>query len=194
MTDEGIIEKGDNMSEKNKKWLYSLLEMLAVIVITIGIFKFVVIPVRIDGISMENTLHDKSIAMINAIGAKEENIHRFDIVVIYSETLKEKIIKRVIGMPGDTIEFKDDILYVNNQETPQDFLDKDFVEESKITYNAKNFTDDFKVTVNEGEYFVMGDNRLRSTDSRDLGAFTIDDIIGMKGLVIFPFDDVQWIK
>ncbi len=194
MTDEGIIEKGDNMSEKNKKWLYSLLEMLAVIVITIGIFKFVVIPVRIDGISMENTLHDKSIAMINAIGVKEENIHRFDIVVIYSETLKEKIIKRVIGMPGDTIEFKDDILYVNNQETPQDFLDKDFVEESKITYNAKNFTDDFKVTVNEGEYFVMGDNRLRSTDSRDLGAFTIDDIIGMKGLVIFPFDDVQWIK
>ncbi len=194
MTDEGIIEKGDNMSEKNKKWLYSLLEMLAVIVITIGIFKFVVIPVRIDGISMENTLHDKSIAMINAIGVKEENIHRFDIVVIYSETLKEKIIKRVIGMPGDTIEFKDDILYVNNQETPQDFLDKDFVEESKITYNAKNFTDDFKVTVNEGEYFVMGDNRLRSTDSRDLGAFTIDDIIGMKGLVIFPFNDVQWIK
>jgi signal peptidase I len=194
MADEGIIEKGDNMSEKNKKWLYSLLEMLAVIVITIGIFKFVVIPVRIDGISMENTLHDKSIAMINAIGVKEENIHRFDIVVIYSETLKEKIIKRVIGMPGDTIEFKDDILYVNNQETPQDFLDKDFVEESKITYNAKNFTDDFKVTVNEGEYFVMGDNRLRSTDSRDLGAFTIDDIIGMKGLVIFPFDDVQWIK
>ena len=194
MADEGIIEKGDNMSEKNKKWLYSLLEMLAVIVITIGIFKFVVIPVRIDGISMENTLHDKSIAMINAIGVKEENIHRFDIVVIYSETLKEKIIKRVIGMPGDTIEFKDDILYVNNQETPQDFLDKDFVEESKITYNAKNFTDDFKVTVNEGEYFVMGDNRLRSTDSRDLGAFTIDDIIGMKGLVIFPFNDVQWIK
>lgn len=169
-------------------------EMLAVIVITIGIFKFVVIPVRIDAISMENTLHDKSIAMINAIGVKEENIHRFDIVVIYSETLKEKIIKRVIGMPGDTIEFKDDILYVNNQETPQDFLDKDFVEESKITYNAKNFTDDFKVTVNEGEYFVMGDNRLRSTDSRDLGAFTIDDIIGMKGLVIFPFNDVQWIK
>ncbi|WP_049945505.1 signal peptidase I [Candidatus Stoquefichus massiliensis] len=182
------------MSEKNKKWLYPLLEMIAVIAITIGIFKFVVIPVRIDGISMENTLHDQSIAMINAIGVSEENIHRFDVVVIYSEALKEKIIKRVIGMPGDTVEFKDDILYINNQQMNQDFLDQDFVDESKITYNAQNFTDDFKVTVSDEEYFVMGDNRLRSTDSRDLGTFRINDIIGVKGLVIFPFDEIQWIQ
>ncbi len=191
---KGIIGKGDNMSEKNKKWLYPLLEMIAVIAITIGIFKFVVIPVRIDGISMENTLHDQSIAMINAIGVSEENIHRFDVVVIYSEALKEKIIKRVIGMPGDTVEFKDDILYINNQQMNQDFLDQDFVDESKITYNAQNFTDDFKVTVSDEEYFVMGDNRLRSTDSRDLGTFRINDIIGVKGLVIFPFDEIQWIQ
>ena len=191
---KGIIGKGDNMSEKNKKWLYPLLEMIAVIAITIGIFKFVVIPVRIDGISMENTLHDQSIAMINAIGVSEENIHRFDVVGIYSEALKEKIIKRVIGMPGDTVEFKDDILYINNQQMNQDFLDQDFVDESKITYNAQNFTDDFKVTVSDEEYFVMGDNRLRSTDSRDLGTFRINDIIGVKGLVIFPFDEIQWIQ
>lgn len=182
------------MNEKNKKWLYPLIEMIAVIAITIGIFKFVVIPVRIDGISMENTLHDQSIAMINAIGVNEENIHRFDIVVIYSEALKEKIIKRVIGMPGDTVEFKDDILYINNQQMNQDFLDYNFVEESKITYNTQNFTDDFKVTVGDEEYFVMGDNRLRSTDSRDLGTFRITDIIGVKGLVVFPFDEIQWIQ
>ena len=86
------------------------------------------------------------------------------------------------------------ILYVNNQVTPQDFLDMNFVNESKITYNVERFTDDFKVVVGEGEYFVMGDNRLRSTDSRELGTFTIDDIIGMKGLVIFPFDSVQWLE
>ncbi|MFR7590825.1 MAG: signal peptidase I [Longibaculum sp.] len=176
-----------------KKYVYSIIELIAVIIITTCIFKFVVIPVRIDGVSMENTLHDQSIALINAIGVKEENVKRFDVVVLYSEQLNEKIIKRVIGMPGDHIEFKNDVLYVNNQKMEQDFLDSDFVENSKITYNVQQFTDDFSVDVGEGEYFVMGDNRLRSTDSRELGTFTIKDILGLKGVVIYPFDAVQWI-
>jgi len=179
--------------ENKKKYLFSIIEMVFVVVITICIFKFVVIPVRIDGSSMENTLYDQDIALINAIGVKEENIQRFDIVVIYSDILDEKIIKRVIGLPGDTIKFKNDVLYVNGVETAQDFLDPEFVEKSKITYNTDVFTEDFKVTVEEGKFFVMGDNRLRSTDSRDLGAFTIDDIIGTKGAVIFPFSDIQWL-
>ena len=59
------------MDKQKKKWIASLLEMLGVIVLTVAIFKFVVIPVRIDGISMENTLHDQSVAMINAIGVSE---------------------------------------------------------------------------------------------------------------------------
>lgn len=184
--------KGDIMENK-KKYIFSLIEMIVVIAITVCIFKFVVIPVRIDGSSMENTLHDQDIALINAIGVKADNIERFDIVVVYSDVLDEKIIKRIIGLPGDTIEFKHDVLYINGVETEQDFLDPKFVEESKEAYNAQNFTDDFKTTVGEGEYFVMGDNRLRSTDSREIGTFTIDDIIGSKGIVIFPFSDIQWL-
>ena len=84
-------------------------------------------------------------------------------------------------------------MYINGEKMNQDFLDSDFVEQSKITYNVSQFTDDFKVKVDERKYFVMGDNRLRSTDSRELGAFTLDDIIGVKGLVIYPFSDIQWI-
>lgn len=143
---------------------------------------------------MENTLHDEDIALINAIGVKEENIQRFDVVVIYSDVLDEKIIKRVIGLPGETIEFKNDVLYVNGKEIKQDFLDEQFVKESKLNYNANYFTEDFKVKVGQGEFFVMGDNRLRSTDSRVLGTFKIDDIIGSKGAVIFPFSDIQWLN
>ncbi len=178
----------------NKKKLYvSIVEIIVVIAVTIGIFKFVVIPVRIEGISMENTLHDHSIAMINAMGIQEDNIHRFDIVVIDSQQLNEKIIKRVIGLPNETVRFENDELYINDELVQQDFLDQDFVEESKLTYNVEQFTDDFEVTLQDGEYFVMGDNRLRSTDSRELGTFTIDDFVGMKGLVIYPFTDIQWI-
>ncbi len=178
----------------NKKKLYvSIVEIIVVIAVTIGIFKFVVIPVRIEGISMENTLHDHSIAMINAMGIQEDNIHRFDIVVIDSQQLNEKIIKRVIGLPNETVRFENDELYINDELVQQDFLDQDFVEESKLTYNVEQFTDDFEVTLQDGEYFVMGDNRLRSTDSRELGPFTIDDFVGTKGLVIYPFTDIQWI-
>lgn len=178
---------------KKKKYLYSMIEMVIVVVITACIFKFVVIPVKIDGSSMENNLHDNSIALINAIGVNEKNIKRFDVVVLYSEQLHERIIKRVIGLPGETVEFKNDVLYINGQVVEQDFLDSDFVNESKITYNASLFTNDFLYEVGEGEYFVMGDNRLRSTDSRDLGTFKIDDMIGSQGIVIFPFDAISFI-
>lgn len=180
--------------KKIKKYWASLLEMIVVVAITLCVFKFVVIPVRIEGISMENTLYDGNIALVNAIGVKEENIQRFDVVVLYSDELDEKIIKRVIALPHDTIEFKNDILYVNGEEMSQDFLDPSFVKESKLNYNRELFTDDFKTTVGEHEFFVMGDNRLRSTDSRELGTFTIDDFIGVKGVVIYPFSRIQWLN
>ena len=181
------------METNKKKYLYPLLEMLIVVVVTVCVFKYIVIPVRIDGSSMENGLHNNNVALINAIGVNENNIKRFDVVVAYCEALDEKIIKRVIGMPGDIIEFNNDTLYVNGQKEEQEFLDSKFVNESKITYNSDKFTDDFKVTVNKDEYFLMGDNRLRSADSREFGGFTIDKILGVQGLVIYPLSDIQWL-
>lgn len=181
------------METNKKKYIYSILEMVVVVVVTVCVFKYIVIPVRIDGISMENGLHDENIALINAIGVNEENMKRFDVVVAYCEALNEKIIKRVIGMPGDTVEFKDDILFINGKVIEQDFLDKEFVDSSKVTYNADKFTDDFKAVVDSDEYFLMGDNRLRSADSREFGGFTIDKILGIQGLVIYPLTDIQWL-
>ena len=179
--------------DNKRKWIASTIEMIVVMALTFVIFKYVVIPVRIDGSSMENTLHDDNIALMNAWSIDEDDIDYFDVVVVYSEELDEKIIKRVIGLPGDTVEFKDDILYINGVEKSQDFLDESFVEKSKRTYNSDVFTHDFKVEVGDDEYFVMGDNRLRSTDSRELGCFQIDDFIGVKGIVIFPFSAIQWL-
>ena len=142
---------------------------------------------------MANTLHDEDVALVNAIGVNEKNIKRFDVVVAYSEELDEKIIKRVVGLPGETIAFENDVLYVDEKEVKQDFLDSYFVEQSCITYNTENFTEDFQITLGEDEYFLMGDNRLASTDSRVLGPFSIDDILGSQGVVIYPFSHIQWL-
>ena len=112
---------------------------------------------------------------------------------MYSSELNEKIIKRVIGLPGEHIIYKDDKLYVNGQFVEQNFFDKKFIEESKKQNNVSLFTNDFEVTVGNDEIFVLGDNRLRSTDSRVLGCFSFDDVLGKQGMILYPFSDIQWI-
>lgn len=187
---EDIKEKNNS---KMKEIIKSVVEMIICAIAILILFTYVIVPVRIEGISMENTLDDGNIAFINAIDSKDGNVERFDIVVLYSKDLDEKIIKRVIGLPGDHIVYKNDQLYINDEYIKETFFDQEFVENSKKQYSTSYFTDDFEAIVGENEIFVMGDNRLRSTDSRDLGCFSFDDIIGKQGIVVFPFSDIQWL-
>lgn len=179
----------------NKKEIVRfLLEMVALVVVTALIFTKIVIPVRVDGESMYPTLHDKDVAVVNALYLSKSDIKRFDIIVLKSEELDKDIIKRVIGLPGDTIVFKDDKLYINGTYYSEDYLDKEYVEEAKERYSATLFTNDFEITLADDEIFVMGDNRLRSADSRTLGTFEYSDIIGKKGLIIYPFSNMKFIS
>ena len=161
-------------------------------------------PVSVDGHSMDPTLqHQEKLVMF-----KTTSIDRFDIVVA-SETDsdgKEKlIVKRVVGMPGDTIRYENDVLYINDQEVDEPYLDeylaafqKDKLQE-EYAYNkqfqavaqaAQAFTQDangsvdFSLTVPEGQYYLLGDDRLVSLDSRSVGTFARDNI---KGEVVFRF-------
>ncbi|HFI0621325.1 TPA: signal peptidase I [Streptococcus suis] len=161
-------------------------------------------PVSVDGHSMDPTLqHQEKLVMF-----KTTSIDRFDIVVA-SETDsdgKEKlIVKRVVGMPGDTIRYENDVLYINDQEVDEPYLDeylaafqKDKLQE-EYAYNkqfqavaqaAQAFTQDangyvdFTVTIPEGQYYLLGDDRLVSLDSRSVGTFARDKI---KGEVVFRF-------
>lgn len=182
------------MDEQNKKNIMkSVLETVIIAGIVFVLFTFIVIPVRIQGKSMENTLFNNDIVLINGLGGKIGDIHRFDVVVLDCDELNERIIKRVIGLPGDHIVYKNDELYINGEHIKQSFLDQDFIKYSKQQYSVSFFTNDFEARVGENEIFVLGDNRLRSTDSRDLGNFTFDEIVGKEGLVIFPLDDIKWL-
>lgn len=182
------------MDEQNKKNIMkSVLETVIIAGIVFVLFTFIVIPVRIQGKSMENTLFNNDIVLINGLGGKIGDIHRFDVVVLDCDELNERIIKRVIGLPGDHIVYKNDELYINGEHIKQSFLDQDFIKYSKQQYSVSFFTNDFEARVGENEIFVLGDNRLRSTDSRDLGNFSFDEIVGKEGLVIFPLDDIKWL-
>ena len=121
---------------------------------------------------MNNTLKDGDIMILNIIGYKTSNIKRFDIVVV--DNGKDYLIKRVIGLPNEEIEYKDNKLYINGK------LVKD-------KYGNGN-TKDFKVTVNNNSYYVLGDNREDSLDSRYYGSFNKKKILGKTNFTLFPFN------
>ena len=130
--------------------------VIAVVLVTC-VIRTVIKPVIVHGQSMSPTYHENQYV----IGHWFVNIDRFDVVVIDVDDLQ--LIKRVIGLPGETIMYKDNQLYVNNT----------LVED---TYGNGN-TADFMITLGKDEYFCMGDNREHSIDSRSYGAFNYDQIV-----------------
>lgn len=119
---------------------------------------------------MNPTLNDKDIMILNEISYGFSDIVRFDIVVVKEEN--EYLIKRIIGLPGEKIEYKDNKLYIDGKYVKEDFKHME--------------TMDFSTTLGEDEYFIMGDNRTNSTDSRIFGPISRDEIIGKTSLTILP--------
>ncbi|MBR3210874.1 MAG: signal peptidase I [Bacilli bacterium] len=143
-----------------------------VFLIAIILFKtFCYAPVYVSGDSMLTTLKDGDIMILDIIGSHKD-YKRFDIVVVNNG--KELIIKRVIGLPGETIEYKSNQLYVNGKKV-------------KDPYGSTK-TDDFSTKVPQGKYYVLGDNRQNSMDSRFYGAFSKKQLRGKTKFVIFPFN------
>lgn len=177
-----------------KEVVKSVVELALVASATFVIFTYIVKPISIEGSSMKPTVIDKDLAVVDAIGLQQNGVKRFDVVIVDSDRLQDHLIKRVIGLPGETIEYKDDKLYVNDVYVEEPFLDKTFMEASKMESKKDLFTNNFRITLLDGEYFVMGDNRLHSEDSRALGAFRLDEFVGKNGFVIFPFSHFGWIK
>ncbi|KXT74703.1 Signal peptidase I [Streptococcus sp. DD10] len=165
--------------------------------------------VRVDGHSMDPTLADGE----NLIISKISPINRFDIVVAEEEEdgTKKAIVKRVVGMPGDTIRYDNDKLYINGKETEEPYLkeyialfQKDKLQETysysqnfqlraqqalAFTVND-NWDTNFTITVPEGEYLLLGDDRLVSKDSRQVGTFKKDQITGEVIFRFWPFNRI----
>lgn len=164
--------------EQIKKWLKEnlLFTILLLIIIIIRIFFYS--PIRVNGSSMYPTLQDKEFMILNKIGL-QKGINRFDIVVV--ESNGKYIIKRVIGLPGESIMYSDNKLYINGK----------VIEDNYSKSETENFEN---VILKDNEYFVMGDNREVSKDSRVIGPVNIKNIKGKTNLVIFPFDKIGFVE
>lgn len=156
-----------------KKIIKEVIPFIAIILVVLFVKQFIVTPVQVNGDSMYPTLKNGDLMILNRLSYNFGSINRFDIVVVSKDD--SYIIKRVIGLPGEKIEFKDNVLYINDEETDEPFL-KDTVT-----------TDDFVTYVGDDCYFVMGDNRSISLDSRILGCFKMEKIKGKTSFTFFPF-------
>lgn len=153
-----------------KNYIKEFLPYFMIILVVVLIKTFVVSPIRVNGASMDPTLNDKDIMLLDEISYRFSDIERFDIVVVKEED--EYLIKRVIGLPGETVEYKNDKLYIDGKYVKEDFKHKE--------------TFDFSTTLGKDEYFIMGDNRTNSTDSRVFGPISRDKIMGKTLLTILP--------
>lgn len=139
-----------------------------IILIVVLIRTFLVTPIRVNGSSMSTTLENGNFMILKKYDKK---IDRFDIIVI--KRGKENLIKRVIGLPKEDIKYEGNELFINDELVENDF--------------GTGYTNDFKDYCAEDEYFVLGDNREDSTDSRVFGCVKKEDITGTTNFVVFPF-------
>ncbi|RFU67567.1 signal peptidase I [Bacillus sp. V59.32b] len=143
---------------------------------------------EVDGKSMQPTLQDGNKLVVNKIGYQIQDIRLFDIIVFHAND-REDYVKRVIGLPGDTIIYEDDSLYVSGVNYQEPYL-KPFK-----PFPGQNLTGDFTLgeltnsqKVPDGKLFVMGDNRFGSMDSRHFGFISIDEIVGKVDVRYWPLN------
>lgn len=183
-------------NQLGKRILLELFDLLKVFVIcyivVIVLTNYVVKPIRVEGNSMYPTLKDGEFGLTNVFSVKFQSVNRYDVVIIYNEERGEYWVKRVIGLPGDTVESKKDILYINDKPVEQQFLDQSYVQSMQ---KEGQFTSDFeKVTLQEGEYWLMGDNRPRSEDSRIHGPFKESELVGKDVMILYPLDEMKYVQ
>jgi signal peptidase I len=192
---------GDELAEPNPAALKrkhkrnSYLEWLIVIVVAMTsalvVRAFVVQQFAVDGTSMLTTLHNGDRVLVNKLSYRLHDPRRGDVVVLKTiEGVAERdLIKRVVGLPGETISYQNCALRVNGKLVNESYLDPDIV-------SASSCGPPFGDTVIQSEHvFVMGDNRGGSKDRRDdqVGQIAYGDLVGRAFVVIWPFGDWRWL-
>lgn len=197
----------DGSPKDNKKTvLYEVLDWIKTIAIgvVIGLIVVIFVVERNDvfGSSMQPTLYEGDKVFCEKISTYFDNYDRFDIVVLSTEGIEDKVsgkylVKRIIGLPGETIRIVDGKVYIK-EVGASDFylLDESSYLPSETSTNVMSYGLEHhydEITLGLDEYYCMGDNRMVSNDSRNLGPFKDDKIRGIVMMIMYPFSRIGFI-
>lgn len=162
-----------------KEFIIDSSKLIITVVAVIIFIMYIATLQQIVGSSMSPTYESRDIVILNKFKYHFFDIKRFDVISFEYDSTKY-LIKRVIGLPGDKIEYKDNVLYVNGEKIKEDFLDKNIKTEnfSLASLGYQKIPKDM--------YLVLGDNREDSLDSREIGLIKKKDILGKVSLKIWP--------
>lgn len=179
---------GIGMSKEIKREIFEWIKVIIIAGVLALIITHFVRPTIVKGESMVPTLYPNDYLIMNRLAYKNKPVEYLDVVVFHSklsldgESSKKKkdLVKRVIGLPGDIIEVKDGMVYRNGEKLNEPYINDGITDR------------DIMVVVPQNQYFVMGDNRLNSSDSRDdrVGMISKENIIGKVTLRLFPFSKI----
>ena len=172
------------------KAIYSLIEtILVALVLAIVLYLFIMTPHEVVGNSMHPTYKNGEFLMANKITYRISEPKRGDVIIFkFSDT--QDFIKRVIGIPGDEVMIKDGKIYINSE-----MLDEsNYLSSSVITNGGEYLHEGQSITIEQGKYFVCGDNRTNSSDSRVFGPIEKEAIKGKAWIVYFPFSEFRIVQ
>ncbi|MDR1782373.1 MAG: signal peptidase I [Bacilli bacterium] len=176
--DEILDNKSDN---KKKSFIKEIIELACLVIVMFLIFNYVLMSVRVSGTSMLPTYQDGNRGiMVRYMGFNKPNYD--DVVVIDYDWQGENeyIVKRIIGLPGDTVEVKNNQVYVNN---------KAIADPHRMP--GSEMADEPSIKLASDEYYVLGDNRDVSKDSRIIGPVNISKIKAVDGFIYWPLSNIK---
>ena len=181
------------LEEKERGIFSTIFGWLVYILILIGLTYLIITYVgqrtRVSGYSMETTLSDGDNLIVDKLSYRFKDPKRYDIVVFpYKYEENTYYIKRIIGLPGETVQVIDGYAYIDGQQLTSDIYGAEIMDSPGIAAEP--------ITLGEDEYFVLGDNRNHSSDSRDpsVGILHREDLIGKAWVRIYPFDKMGVIR
>ncbi|MFI3260265.1 MAG: signal peptidase I [bacterium] len=158
-----------------KRLIKELIPYILIFIVVLMIRTFIFTPVRVNGDSMVDTLVDGDILILKKYDTSYE---RLDIVVLNDNYTSSIVIKRIIGLPGEEIEIENGAVYINKKKIDD-------------IYNNYFLSNMESIILEEDEYFVMGDNRAVSLDSRAFGPVKESDMMGTVTFGIYPFGKIE---